>query len=148
MSKMIDISDKTPSKRTAVAEAIISMSEDTLLEIINGRVKKGDVLQSASTGALLAIKRTPTLIPHCHPVPIDNASVEFNIIKERASIGCLVSVSGEAKTGYEMEALVGASTAALIIYDMCKYMEKGMQINSLRLLSKTGGKSGDYSREE
>jgi cyclic pyranopterin phosphate synthase len=119
---MVDISDKGPVKRVAVAVGRIFLKESTIRAVKDKKTKKGDVLQVAEVAALLAVKNTPSLIPHCHQIPIESVEVKFLFAVE--SISCNVTVSAQAKTGVEMEALVGASTALLTIWDMVKYLEK------------------------
>lgn len=119
---MVDISDKVPVKRVAVAVGKIMLKESTIAAIKEKKTKKGEVLQVAEVAALLAVKNTPSLIPHCHHIPIESVEVKFLFADK--SISCNVTVSAQAKTGVEMEALVGASTALLTIWDMVKYLEK------------------------
>jgi cyclic pyranopterin monophosphate synthase len=145
---MIDVSSKKPTLRTAIARACINMSRDTLILIQNDRVPKGNVLTTAQTAGILAAKRTPELIPLCHPLLLSSVKVAFDFPGKGNFIEITATVNGEGKTGFEMEALTAASVAALTIYDMCKMFDKGMIITDLRLIKKTGGKSGTYLAEK
>jgi len=147
-SRMVDVSDKSITKRTAVAESTISMQEPTLAAITDMHIKKGDVLEVARLAAIMAVKKTWDLIPLCHPLNISSISVDFRINHDQSSITSSVTVSVESKTGVEMEALTGASVAGLTIYDMCKAIDKGMVISDIKLMKKTGGRSGEYIRAE
>ncbi len=142
-ARMVDISAKQPSIRIARATARVSMHSQTLDAIFDGRVAKGDVLAVARIAGIQAAKRTAELIPLCHPLALSNVSVDF----DRAGDGALV-VTSECKvtgaTGVEMEALTAVSVAALTIYDMCKSADRGMRIESVHLLHKSGGKSGTW----
>jgi cyclic pyranopterin monophosphate synthase len=133
--KMVDVSAKPISRRVAVAEAIIALQPETLAKIESNQVAKGNVLATARVAAIQAVKRTGELIPLCHPLPIHHVQVEFENYKEGIRIECRVTTA--AQTGVEMEALTGASLAALTIYDMCKAIDKGMIISGLRLVSKS-----------
>lgn len=137
---MVDISDKSPTIRIAVAESRVFLPEVVLREFSSGdiRTKKGAVFQTAILAGIMAAKRTPELIPLCHTLLLDNCSVDIQLEKEEAVIRCQVKTTG--KTGVEMEALTGASVAALTIYDMCKALTQEMVIRQTRLISKTGGK--------
>lgn len=144
MTKMIDISTKEFSNRTAKAKGEIKLKKDTILAIKKGNVKKGDVLGTAQTAAILAVKATPNLIPLCHPILIDSVEVAFDIKEE--SISCECEVKANYKTGVEMESLAGVSTALLTIWDMVKYLEKdengqypSTQINNIEVISKIKG---------
>ncbi|MBL8836144.1 MAG: cyclic pyranopterin monophosphate synthase MoaC [Alphaproteobacteria bacterium] len=141
---MVDVSGKDVTERTAVAKALVRMQPATLARIEAGDVKKGDVLGVARLAGIMAAKRTADLIPLCHPLPL--ASVSVDLAPRRASneveITATVKVTG--RTGVEMEALTAASVAALTIYDMCKAIDRGMVIADLRLVHKSGGKSGTF----
>lgn len=143
-ASMVDVSQKDITERVAVAEAVVNMSPETLSLIQSNEIKKGDVLSVARIAGIQGAKRCADLIPLCHPMALTAIEIEFKIDDENASIviNCLCKVAH--KTGVEMEALTGASIAALTIYDMCKGVEKGIQISSTRLLNKTGGKSGSW----
>lgn len=142
--RMIDVTGKKPTLRTAIAKARVNMGKDTLGLIRKNQVPKGNVLTTAQTAGILAAKRTPELIPLCHPLLLSSVIVDFDLNEKENCIEITSSVNGEGKTGFEMEALTAASIAALTIYDMCKMFDKGMTITDLRLVKKTGGKSGTY----
>ena len=141
---MIDVTGKAETVRLALAKGRIRMNKDTLALVKNNKLPKGDVLATAQTAAILAAKRTPELIPLCHPLLLTSVTVEFTFESEAGAIEITAAVKGQGKTGFEMEALAAVSVAALTIYDMCKMFDKGMTITDLRLLKKTGGKSGTY----
>ncbi|MBD5771934.1 cyclic pyranopterin monophosphate synthase MoaC [Marinomonas colpomeniae] len=142
---MVDVSDKSITKRTATAQAILKMKASTLIKVIEGGLPKGDVLATARIAGIQAAKKTSDLIPLCHPLMLSKVSVDINVINEcELEVLCTCSLAG--KTGVEMEALTGASIAALTLYDMCKAVDKGIVINNVSLLEKKGGKSGDWSR--
>lgn len=145
-AKMVDVTEKAVTHRTAVAAGAVVMEAETLERIRTGGVKKGDVLAVAQVAGIQAAKHCWELIPMCHPLPLTGIDIRFRFADCRVEIEAEVSCTGV--TGVEMEALTAVSAAALTIYDMCKAIEKGMQIEQIRLLSKTGGKSGDYIREE
>lgn len=142
-ARMVDISGKEVTVRTAVAQSMITMNEATLQAIKAGTVGKGDVLAVAQVAGIQAAKRTSDWIPMCHPLPLTGVNISFRDNGER-ELYIEVSVKTEGKTGVEMEALTAASATALTIYDMCKAMQKDMIIGPTLLKSKTGGKSGDY----
>ncbi|KAH8815659.1 Molybdopterin cofactor biosynthesis C domain-containing protein [Xylogone sp. PMI_703] len=151
---MVSISSKTPTKRTAVAVCRVYFSNATALPLIkDNRAKKGDVLGVARIAGIMAAKRTPELIPLCHPIAITHVSVDLDVQDSVSSssvedgfgwVDISATVSCDGKTGVEMEALAAASTAALTVYDMCKAVDKGMRIEGLRVTRKEGGKSGTY----
>lgn len=141
---MVDVSDKNITERTAVAEGRITLSPQALEAIEKRAFAKGDVLTVAQLAGIMGSKRTSDLIPLCHPLPLSNSKVELFV--EGCAIRALCTVKTCGKTGVEMEALTGVSVALLTIYDMCKSMDKGMEISDIRLLKKSGGKSGDYVR--
>lgn len=143
---MVDVSDKEITKRTATAQAILKMKASTLVKVMEGGLPKGDVLATARIAGIQATKKTSDLIPLCHPLMLTKVSVEINTISDcELEVLCTCSLSG--KTGVEMEALTGASVAALTLYDMCKAVDKGIVINTVCLLEKKGGKSGDWSKD-
>lgn len=142
---MVDVGDKEVTERTAVAGARVIMQPETLALIKEGNIKKGDVFASARIAGIMAAKRTPDLIPLCHPIPLTKVTVEITP-KEPDTVEISVTAKCRYTTGVEMEALTAASVAALTIYDMCKAVDRGMQITDLRLLSKSGGRSGEYHR--
>jgi len=147
-ARMVDISSKEVSARTAVAQATISMRGSTLDLIMGGGVKKGDVLAVAQVAGIMAAKRTSEIIPMCHPIAITGLDLEFKIDREASAITAVVTARTLDRTGIEMEALTGAAVAALTIYDMCKAVDRDMTITDVKLLSKSGGKSGTYVRGE
>ena len=142
-ARMVDVSDKSETARTATAEAIVRMRPETLALIQQGGMPKGDVLATARIAGIMAAKRTPDLIPLCHPLPITGVTLDLEPSRDDALV-IRATVKTTGKTGVEMEALTAASIAALTVYDMCKAVEKGMRIESVRLIEKHGGKSGDW----
>lgn len=142
---MVDVSAKPETVRTATARARVVMAEATRAAIAAGTAKKGDVLGVARIAGIMAAKRTADLIPLCHPLPIDAVSIELDLAAEGVEIAATVRTSG--RTGVEMEALTAASVTALTIYDMCKSMDRAMRIEALRLVAKSGGKSGDFRQD-
>ena len=142
---MVDVGGKDVTVRTAAASARIKMKSETLEALLNAELKKGDGLAAARIAGIMGAKKTSELIPLCHNIPIDKITVDFERLSDTA-LGITVSAKGTYKTGIEMEALTGASVAALTIYDMCKAVDRGMVIEEIRLLEKTGGKS-DYRYE-
>ena len=147
-ARMVSIDEKKETKRVAIAKGKIYLSAELLDLITDHKVPKGDVLSVGRIAGIMAAKETSHLIPMCHPLLIEGSSVTFEIMKEDGYIegACQVKVSG--KTGVEMEALTGVTVALLAIYDMCKAFDKNMVISDIRLIKKTGGKSGVYEREE
>ena len=141
---MVDITGKTSNRRTAVAEARMELGAEIMGRFANNDLQgpKGPVFQTAIIAGTMAVKKTSELIPFCHPLPVENCSFEIIPNETGVAIRCEVSTTG--KTGVEMEAMTGASVAALTVYDMCKAMNKAIRILDLHLVSKTGGKSGDY----
>lgn len=140
---MIDVGEKKITERKAVAQAFIRLSADVIQRIRDKNIPKGDVIEQARVGGIMAAKRTPELIPLCHPIGIEHVAIEFEIKDDGVMIRS--SVRASAKTGVEMEALVAASTAALVVYDMCKMFGQRMEITDVFLLQKSGGKS-DFAR--
>lgn len=143
-AQMVDVSNKQSTRRQAVAEGRIKMSLATLAAIIAGNTPKGDVLGTAKLAGIMAAKQTANLIPLCHPLPLHKIEVEITPERELPGYKIVATVTTKAETGVEMEALTAVSVAALTLYDMAKALEKGMIIESISLISKTGGKSGDY----
>ncbi len=144
---MVDITDKSVTDRVAVAGAFIRMKPETLQLILDNKVKKGDVFASARIAGIMAAKRTPDLIPMCHPIPITSAAVELDpVLPDGVNITATVKTT--YATGVEMEALTAAGVAALTVYDMCKSVDRGMTIQEIKLLKKSGGKSGEFTRGE
>ena len=144
---MVDVGEKEVTERTAAAEALVKMKPETLELILAGNMKKGDVFASARIAGIMAAKRTPDLIPLCHPIPLTKVAVEVTP-QQPDAVKINVTVKCRYTTGVEMEALTAASVAALTIYDMCKAVDRGMEILHVRLLSKSGGRSGEYRRPE
>jgi cyclic pyranopterin monophosphate synthase len=143
-ARMVDVSDKIATKREAVAEGFVAMSPETLAMAIEGS-KKGDVLATARIAGIMAAKKTADLIPLCHPLALTKVTVD--LVPQSNGIRVCAKVSTTGPTGVEMEALTAVSVACLTVYDMLKAAEKGMEIQRIRLVSKTGGKSGDYDAE-
>jgi cyclic pyranopterin monophosphate synthase len=143
---MVDVSPKPETVREAVAHAVVRMRPATLRAVQRGNAPKGDVLGVARTAGILAAKRTPELIPLCHPLRLTRVDVAFDARPRRGELVVLARVRTVDKTGVEMEALTAAGVAALTIYDMVKALEKGVTITNLRLLEKSGGKSGTWRR--
>ena len=144
-ARMVDVSAKSVTHRTARAEAFIDMAPETLALVEQGTAKKGDVLATARIAGIMAAKRTSELIPLCHPLPITKATVDFELSHTPAGIHVTTEVRCTGQTGVEMEALTAASVACLTIYDMLKAAQKDMTIQTVRLLEKTGGSSGHFS---
>lgn len=142
--RMIDVGDKDDTDREARASGTIEMSEGTREKVLSGELAKGNVLAVARTAGIMAAKRTSELLPLCHPLPITN--VDIDIEPGDTGLTAEVAVNYRGKTGVEMEALTGCSVALLTIYDMAKSEEKGMKINDIKLLEKSGGQSGDWKR--
>lgn len=145
---MVDVGAKTETARVAVAEGQISMLPTAYAMVKAGTMKKGDVLGVARLAGIMAAKQTSALIPLCHPLAISGAEVVFSFDDERHRIRIEASVRITGKTGVEMEALTAVSVAALTIYDMCKAVDKGMEISQIRLIRKSGGRSGDFIRPQ
>lgn len=142
-ARMVDVSAKAETARTAIAEAVVRMQPATLALIQQGGIAKGDVFATARIAGIMAAKKTHELIPLCHPLAITGVTVDLEPAGED-SLRIHATVKTTGKTGVEMEALTAASVAALTVYDMCKAVEKGIRIESVRLLEKHGGKSGDW----
>nr|WP_132249960.1 cyclic pyranopterin monophosphate synthase MoaC [Natranaerovirga pectinivora] len=144
-ARMVDVSGKEDTTRVAIAQGIIQMKPSTIQRIKDGYIKKGDVLSVAQIGGVMGAKQTGQLIPMCHPLFLSGVDLSFELKEEEIIIEGKVKTVG--KTGVEMEALTGVSITALTIYDMCKSVDKDMVIKEVKLISKTGGKSGDYIRK-
>jgi len=144
---MVDISDKASTARRAVAAGRIVMQAETLDLIQQGKHKKGDVLGVARIAGIMATKRTADLVPMCHPLALTHVAVEFDVDAEANAIDCTVTAETTGQTGVEMEALTGVQVSLLTIYDMCKAVDRGMVIGDVRLLEKSGGKSGHWKRD-
>lgn len=147
-AKMVDIGEKSATCRTATAAARVLVNRQTLSLIRSGGMKKGDVLTVAQVAGVMGAKRTPELIPMCHPILMDGIDLKLNLDEERCSVEIQATVSCDGRTGVEMEALTAVSTAALTVYDMCKAVQKDMVITDIRLLKKSGGVHGDFERKE
>lgn len=147
-ARMVDVTAKASSVREATAEGFVRMEPETLRLILSGGVKKGDVLAVAQVAGIMAAKKTHELIPMCHPLMLTGADISFAPSATPTGILIRATVRVKGETGVEMEALTAVSAAALTIYDMAKAAEKGMTITNIRLVRKSGGKSGDYQRTE
>lgn len=145
---MVDISAKSPTMRTAIATATVFLRKETLADIMDGRMAKGDVLAVARLAGIAAAKKTPELIPLSHPLALHAVFVDFKTDPETGAVHVESTVRAFERTGVEMEAMVSASVAALTIYDMCKGVDKSISIGDVALLYKEGGKSGVYRRKE
>ena len=141
---MVDVSPKEETARTATAKGTITMAPETLALIQSGGIPKGDVLTVARLAGIMAAKRTPDLIPLCHPLMLSSVKVELTPDSERNAVDITATCKLSGKTGVEMEALTAVSVAALTVYDMCKAVDRSMRIGDIRLTHKSGGKSGDY----
>jgi cyclic pyranopterin phosphate synthase len=144
---MVDVSDKHVTSRSATARALVEMLPDTLTLILECKAKKGDVIATARIAGIMAAKKTHELIPLCHPLMITKVTVDFAPDTARSTIEVTATVKVEGKTGVEMEALTACSVACLTLYDMCKAVDRGMKITNLRLVEKSGGKSGHFTAE-
>ena len=147
-AKMVDVGEKPVTVRTAVAAGRVLVNENTFALIKSGGMKKGDVLTVAQVAGVMGAKRTPDLIPMCHPILIGGINLELSLDETRHSVEIRATVSCDGRTGVEMEALTAVSTAALTVNDMCKAVQKDMVISDIRLVSKTGGVHGDYERKD
>ncbi|MBL0713461.1 MAG: cyclic pyranopterin monophosphate synthase MoaC [Desulfosarcina sp.] len=145
--RMVDVSDKPPTDRRAIAQAVVVMQPETLAQIQDQNVKKGNVLETARIAGVMAAKQTAALIPMCHPLNLRHVQVDFHPDESRHQIRIEAAVRIHDRTGIEMEALTAATVAALTIYDMCKALDRGMQITDVWLVQKSGGRSGTYRRE-
>ena len=147
-AKMVDVGEKSPTRRTATAAARVLVNENTFALIRSGGMKKGDVLTVAQVAGVMGAKRTPDLIPMCHPILMDGIDLSLHLDEARCAVEIQATVSCDGRTGVEMEALTAVSTAALTVYDMCKAVQKDMVITDIRLIKKTGGVHGDFERKE
>lgn len=147
-ARMVDVTEKAATFRRAAAAGEIHVSPQTMAHIKNGTLKKGDVLAVAQVAGIQAAKHTWELIPMCHPLPLTGIDITFSLREEPCMVEIAAAVTCTGVTGVEMEALTAVSAAALTIYDMCKAVQKDMKINNIRLLEKSGGKSGEYRAEE
>ena len=144
---MVDVSAKADTQREAMAKGVVRMQAATLERIKKGQMAKGDVLAVAQLAGITAAKQTPHLIPLCHPIIIDEVKVEFKLDEKNSAVEITATVKSTGKTGVEMEALTATAVAALTIYDMGKAVDRGMKIDNIRLVKKTGGKSGSITLE-
>lgn len=144
---MVDVSEKDVTSRSATAKALVAMEPATLSLILEGKAKKGDVIATSRIAGIMAAKKTHELIPLCHPLMITKVTVDFAPDTASSTIEVTATVKVEGKTGVEMEALTACSVAALTLYDMCKAVDRGMRITNLRLVDKSGGKSGHFTAE-
>ena len=149
-AKMVDVGDKPQTLRTAIAHSSIQVNEEIYKKITSNEMKKGDVLAVAQVAGIMACKKTSEIIPMCHPIPLTGVDISFEweVTEDRFIIHIDATAKTIGNTGVEMEALTAASVTALTIYDMCKAIDKGMIIGQTYLLSKTGGKNGDFTREK
>ena len=145
---MVDVSEKNITERIAIAKGKIYVNSEVMEAVLNQTVKKGDVLGVARVAGIMGVKRTSDLIPMCHPLMISKCSVDFEINEEKNYIEAICTVKVEGKTGVEMEALTGVNATLLTIYDMCKAIDKTMEISEVHLVKKTGGKSGEFINEK
>ena len=148
LPKMADVSTKTETRRRAVAYSRVNMKEATLTSLKEGKTPKGDVLSCAKIAGIMAAKKTHELLPLCHPLGLDNIDLSFEFDEGAGFVSVTSDCVSFGKTGVEMEALTAAAIAALTIYDMCKPIDKDMVISDIKLLKKSGGKSGDYERKD
>ena len=144
-SRIVDISEKTATQRTATAKGFVRMGTETIEKIKNKDFKKGDVLTVAQLAGIMGAKKTPELIPLCHPISLDNVTVLLSLVDGGVEIEATCKIT--AKTGVEMEAMTAVSVSALTLYDMCKSVDKGITIENIRLTHKTGGKSGEFKKD-
>ncbi len=147
-AKMVDVGDKDVTSREAVARGHVSVQPETLRLIKEGLMKKGDVLTIAQLAGIMGAKKTSELIPLCHPLPLDRVDVELELNEAECRIEITATAKTTARTGVEMEALTAVSVAALTLYDMCKSVDRGMRIEGVRLIKKSGGRSGDINLED
>lgn len=146
-TRMVDVSDKKDTKRTAIVKAVVRLSLETIGMLLENALPKGDVLTTAKIAGIQAAKRTHELIPMCHPLAISYVDVRFEVDEQTSTIGVEAEVRTTGKTGVEMEALIAAQTTAATIYDMCKAVQKDISITDCRLVYKRGGKSGEFRNE-
>ena len=143
-ARMVDVSDKAVTTRTAIAEGVVSMMPETLDMILDGTAPKGDVLATARIAGITGAKKTADLIPLCHPLPLTQVTIEFTPSREPCGLRVEATAKVDGKTGVEMEALTAVTVACLTLYDMCKAVDRAMSFSGIRLIEKTGGRSGDY----
>ena len=146
-ARMVDVSDKDASERTATAKGSVLMRPETMAMIVEGGAKKGDVLSVARLAGIMGAKRTPDLVPLCHPLALTSITVDLTCDAERNAVDITATCKLTGRTGVEMEALTAVAVAALTVYDMCKAVDRGMRIADIRLVHKAGGKSGTFTGE-
>ena len=146
-ARMVNVGGKETTQRSATARGSVFLNPDTFRAIRDGNIKKGDVLSVAQIGGIMGAKRTSDLIPMCHPIAISGADISFNMNEEAYTVEIEATVSCTGVTGVEMEALTAVSLSTLTVYDMCKAIQKDIRIGNIRLVKKSGGKSGDYNAE-
>lgn len=147
-AKMVDVSNKDKTQRTAKASAKVLLNEETYKLLVNQGIKKGDVLAVSQIAGIMGAKKTPDIIPMCHPISLTGVDLDFVLDDKKFQIEIIATTRVVGETGVEMEALTAVATAALTIYDMCKAVQRDIVITEIQLLEKTGGKSGDYKRED
>jgi cyclic pyranopterin phosphate synthase len=145
--RMVDVSGKAESQRLAIAKGLVRMQAATFQRIKQGQVEKGDVLAVAQLAGIMAAKKTSQLIPLCHPIPIDEVKIDFALDEKNNSVEITAAVKSTGRTGVEMEALTATAIAALTIYDMVKGIDRGARLENVRLVKKSGGKSGEITLE-
>ncbi|ODS02191.1 cyclic pyranopterin monophosphate synthase accessory protein [Methyloceanibacter marginalis] len=143
-ARMVDVSEKAVTSRTAVAEGFVAMAPETLDMILEGNAPKGDVLATARLAGIMGAKKTSELIPLCHPLPLTQVVLDFTPSREPSGIRIEATAKVDGKTGVEMEALTAVTVACLTLYDMCKAVDRAMSFSGIRLVEKTGGRSGDF----
>jgi cyclic pyranopterin phosphate synthase len=146
-ARMVDVTAKAVTERVAVAKGAVLMQPETIALIAKGGVKKGDVLSVARLAGIMGAKRTPDLIPLCHPLALSSVAVDLAVDRKRNAVDITATCKLEGKTGVEMEALTAVAVAALTVYDMCKAVDRGMRLTEIRLVRKSGGKSGAFEAE-
>jgi len=143
-ARMVDVSEKAVTSRTAIAEGFVTMAPETLDMILDGKAPKGDALATARIAGIMGAKKTAELIPLCHPLPLTQVTVEFTPSRDPSGMRIEATAKVEGKTGVEMEALTAVTVACLTLYDMCKAVDRAMTFSGIRLVEKTGGRSGDF----
>jgi len=143
-ARMVDVSEKAVTSRMAIAEGFVTMAPETLDMILDGKAPKGDVLATARIAGIMGAKKTAELIPLCHPLPLTQVTVEFTPSRDPSGMRIEATAKVEGKTGVEMEALTAVTVACLTLYDMCKAVDRAMTFSGIRLVEKTGGRSGDF----
>lgn len=146
-ARMVDVSEKVKTKRIAVAFAKVKLNEETYNLVLNSGIKKGDVLAVSQVAGIMGAKKTSEIIPMCHPIMLTGVDIDFKLNDEKFEIDIYASTKCTGETGVEMEALSAVSISALTIYDMCKAVQRDIEITDIKLLEKSGGKSGDYRRD-